>query len=99
MTMMFLRCHVFISFIAIIYIFAKMHETGDQPWVWIPIIILFPIFGLLAYIIYRIARGSQDRQWQRDQMKADSGRRTYTSRKVTSEKDLMDRYYKGRRRR
>jgi len=98
-TMCFLRTHLFISLLVAVYILATMHETGDQAWVWIPIIVLFPIFGLLAYLIYRIARRNQDKQWEREQMKADSGRGKYTSRRVKGEKELKDDYYQGRRRR
>ena len=95
MTMIwFLRGHMFISLLVVLYILARSHESGDEPLIWVPVVILFPIFGLSAYIIFRIARRVDDIKWEKQKMNVSQGSKFYASRNVKSEQELRDRYYK-----
>lgn len=98
-TWWFLRIHMFVSLLVAVYILSRSHESGDDPWIWIPVITLFPIFGLGAYIIFRIMKNVRDRKWENQKMNVEQGRKFYASRRVSSERELKDRYYNGRARR
>ena len=99
MTMIwFLKGHLFISLLVVLYILARSHESGDDPLIWVPVVILLPIFGLSAYIIFRIARRVDDVKWEKQKMNVSQGNKFYASRRVKSEQELKDRYNKGKAR-
>ena len=99
MTMMwFLRIHLFVSLLVAIYILARSHESGDDPWIWIPVIALFPILGLLVYATFRMMKNARDRKWENQKMNVEQGKKFYTSRNVADERELRDNYYKGKAR-
>jgi len=82
-----------------IYVFFKSGETGDELWLWVPFLIILPFIGIPAYIIYRLKVRSDDRGWEREQLHAEKHRGGYVSRRITSEKELREQYYKGKGRR
>jgi hypothetical protein len=82
-----------------ISILSKSHETGEDPWIWIPFMLILPVVGVPVYIIYKLIKASGDHKREVDQFKADSGRGGYVSRRVKSEEELRENYYRGRRRR
>ena len=83
----------------IIYVIWRAPETGDNLWLWLPVFILFPIIGMLAYILFRLKVRSDDRSWEREQLIADKYRGGYVSRRITSEKALREQYYRAKGRR
>ena len=95
----FMRFMVTVEVLSAIYVFFKSAETGDQPWLWIPFLIILPFIGIPAYIIYRLKVRSDDRQWDREQLVAEKHRGGYVSRRTKNEKELREQYYRGKGRR
>jgi hypothetical protein len=85
-----------IGLLIIINILSNSHETGEDPWIWIPLLLLLPVIGVPVYITYKIFKASGDRRTALQQFKADAARGAYVSRRVGSEKELRDRYYNGK---
>ena len=83
----------------IIYAVWKAPDTGDNLWLWLPLFLFIPIIGIPAYIIYRLKVGSDDRRWEHEQLTAERHRGGYVSRRVKSEKELREQYYRGKGRR
>ena len=98
-TYWFIRIHLFVSLLVAAYILARSHESGDDPWIWIPVIVLFPILGLVVYAIFRMLNNARDRKWQNQDTNIEMGRKFYTSRHVSNERELKDNYNKGKARR
>ena len=63
------------------------------------VIVLFPILGLLVYAIFRMMNNARDRKWQNQDTNIEMGRKFYTSRHVSNERELKDNYNKGKARR
>jgi len=82
-----------------IYVVWRVSETGDSLWLWVPFLIILPFIGIPAYIIYRLKVRSDDRRWEREQLNAEKHRGGYVSRRIKSEKELREQYYRGKGRR
>ncbi len=80
-------------------IFLRSGDSGDDLWIWIPFFILLPFIALPVYLVYRWKRWKDDKDWDREQVRADKNRGKYVSRHVSSEDELRRRYYEGKGRR
>ena len=95
----FMRYVIGFGMLCAIIVFLKSEDTGDDPWVWMPFFIFLPFIALPVYIGYRIKNRREDRLWEKEQLKADQGSGGHVSRRVSSEKDLVERYNRGKGRR
>ncbi len=78
------------------YVLIEIASTGDDHWVWISFILLLSFIAVPLYFIIKIKRAALERAWVDRQIKADEFKGSYNPRKITSEAELIDSYYKSK---
>ena len=78
------------------YVLVEIACTGDDHWIWIPFVLLLTVIAVPVYLIIKIKRAIAERAWTERQIIADEFKQTYDPRKVTTETELRENYYRSK---
>lgn len=78
------------------YVLIEIASTGDDHWIWIPFILLLSFIAVPMYFIIKIKRAALERAWVDRQIEADKFKGTINPRKIKTEAELVESYYKSK---
>jgi len=85
------------AYVAIVgYVLVEIAATGDDHWIWIPMVLLLTLIAVPVYLIIKVKRAALERAWVDRQIKADEFKRSHNPRKLKTEAELIDSYYKSK---
>ena len=88
---------IVVAYAAIVsYVLIEIASTGDDHWIWIPMVMLLTIIAVPLYLVIKVKRATLERAWVDRQIKADEFKRSHNPRKVTTEAELVESYYKSK---
>ena len=88
---------IVVAYVTVVgYVLIEIASTGDDHWIWIPFVLLLTFIAVPLYLIIKIKRAALERAWVDRQIKADEFKRSHNPRKLKTEAELVEAYYKSK---
>ena len=78
------------------YVLIEISTHGDDHWLWIPMVVFVMPVAIPLYFLLRLFRAKEERDWVERSIVADEFKRSHNPRKVKTEAELREAYYKSK---